>query len=132
MPPTLTGIIHSDLLSSEQVNDRRIPSCKAQRCHKSLKVTHVFISQKTTFLEVANSLLDFSPSLLPLSLHFVQKGRNVVSLLMWTKTDCPFFVFYSQKQPCERHPGRHVERRVIIKHRSHSILTQLLLLLTAA
>lgn len=53
-PPTLTGAIHSDLLTFQTHKCLwKKASCKIEHCCKSLKVMQVIISQKTKCWEVA-------------------------------------------------------------------------------
>lgn len=140
-PPTLTGTIHLDLMTFQA---HKRPRSKAHaKLTKSVKVITAFyqpensISGSCKNLNLVHFLFIYS-SMLPLSLHSVRERRNVVSLLMRPKTDCLFFFFFlilfTKNSLWETTWETYGALRhwLIIKHRSHSVLTQLLLLLTAA
>lgn len=97
-PPTLTGTIHSDHLSFEQVYGGRIRLPQSLALSLISESNPVFYQPENNIFEVANTkpcyLLDFSLSPIPPSLRSVQERRNVVSLLTWTETDCPFFLVF--------------------------------------
>lgn len=137
-PPTLTGTVHLDLMTFQA---HKRPRNKAHtKLTKSVKVTQAFYqSENSIFGSCKNlNLVQFliSSSMLPLSLHSVRESRNVVSLLMQPKTDCLFFflILFTKNSLWETtwETCGALRHWLIIKHRSHSVLTQLLLLLTAA
>lgn len=126
-----------DLLSTP--NDFRI-SPPTQKSNKSVKIIQVFISQKN-FLEVSKPCkfiwfhISAVPRLFSLSNSFPCEREE-----MWfhysfgpKQIVLVFLIFHHRnslwKSPWERCSAH--THRVIIKHRSHSILSQLLLLLTA-
>lgn len=73
--------------------------------------------------------------MLPFLLQSVREKTNVASLLMQPKAYCPFFIHSihkKQKKETTWETCGAPRYRLLIKHRSHSVLIQLLLPLTAA
>lgn len=108
--------------------------------HTSAKSNPGFLSaRKQHFWKLQNpkhcSFIQFLSSSAAFLTPFCVRGNKCGFITHAAQNILSFFPsFYSQRAACNRRPGRRGAPRywLLIKHRSHSVLIQLLLLLTAA
>lgn len=103
------------------------------------KVIQAFYQPEQHFWKLQNpkhcSFIQFLSSSAAFLTPFCVRGNKCGFITHAAQNILSFFPsFYSQRTACNRRPGRRGAPRywLLIKHRSHSVLIQLLLLLTAA